>query len=325
MEKMNKNFWQELKKLKKPFFVLAPMADVTDVVFREIIAKYGKPDVFYTEFVSCDGLMSKGREALLSDLRYTENQRPIVAQVFGSKPENFYESAKLIKELGFDGIDINMGCPDRSIERQCAGASLMKNPKLAQEIIEATKKGAGDMPVSIKTRIGYNENELETWIPALLKAEPAMIAVHGRTRKEMSKVSADWGSIARVVELSSKTNTVILGNGDVKSVKDGLEKARLSGVDGIMIGRSVFGNPWLFGGQTSEITSHRGKLRVLVEHTKLFEKMLGKDKNFAIMKKHYKAYVTGFDGAKELRIKLMESKSFADVEKTISKFLKKDV
>jgi len=240
---MKKNFWQ---KLKQPFFALAPMADVTDVVFREIIAKYGKPDVFFTEFVSCDGLMSEGRESLLVDLKYTENQRPIVAQVFGSKPENFFKTAQLIKKLGFDGIDINMGCPDRSIEKQGAGASLIKNPKLAQEIIEATKKGAGNMPVSVKTRIGYNKDEVETWIPALLEMKPTAITVHGRTRKELSKVSANWNSISRAVELAKDTGTIIIGNGDVLDLKDGKEKAKSSGVQGIMIGRSVFGNPWLF-------------------------------------------------------------------------------
>ncbi len=323
---MKKNFWQKLKKLNRPFFVLAPMADVTDVAFREIITKYGKPDVFYTEFVSCDGLVSKGRDALLVDLKYTEKQRPIVAQVFGSKPENFYESAKLIKKLGFDGIDINMGCPDRSIEKQGAGASLIKNPKLAQEIIEATKKGAGGIPVSVKTRIGYNKNEVESWIPAILSAKPDVVIVHGRTRKEMSKVSADWNSIARAVELAKESGVVVIGNGDVTNIQDGLEKACESGVDGVMVGRAIFGNPWLFKSLSSETVhskSDKDKLNVLVEHTKLFEKMLVSEKNFAIMKKHYKAYVTGFDGAKELRIKLMDSKNAKDVERIVSEFLKK--
>ncbi len=328
MGKMEKNFWEKLKKQKQPFFVLAPMADVTDVAFREIIAKYGKPDIFFTEFVSCDGLMSKGKEALLVDLKYTEKQRPIVAQVFGSKPENFYKTAKLIKKLGFDGIDINMGCPDRNIEKTGAGASLIKNPKLAQEIIEATKKGAGDMPVSVKTRIGYNKNEIETWIPMLLEMKPAAIIVHGRTRKELSKVSADWKAIARAVELAKGTGVIIVGNGDVESIKDGTEKASKSGVDGIMVGRAIFGNPWFCRRPTSTSklsvggpTSHREKLMVLVEHTKLFEKMLGKEKNFAIMKKHYKAYATGFNGAKELRVELMKSKNAREVKNTINEFL----
>jgi len=311
---MKKNFWQ---KLKQPFFILAPMADVTDVVFREMIAKYGKPDVFFTEFVSCDGLMSEGRESLLVNLKYTENQRPIVAQVFGSKPENFFKTAQLIKKLGFDGIDINMGCPDRSIEKQGAGAALIKNPKLAQEIIEATKKGAVDMPVSVKTRIGYNRDEVETWVPALLEMEPAAITIHGRTRKELSKTSANWNSISRAVELAKDTGVIIVGNGDALDLKDGKEKAKSSGAQGIMIGRSVFGNPWLFADHLPGI---KEKLDILIEHTKLFEDML-KGKNFAIMKKHYKAYITGFDGAKELRISLMTANNANEVENMVNKYL----
>ena len=333
---MNLGFW---KKLKKPFFVLAPMADVTDVAFRQIIAKYGKPDVFWTEFVPCDGLCSKGREVLLRDLDYEENERPIVAQLFGGHPENFYKTAQLIKELGFDGVDINMGCPDRSIEKQGAGASLIKNPELAQEIIKETKRGAGDLPVSVKTRIGYNKNEIETWLPILLKAEPSVITIHGRTRKEMSKVPNDWNVIKRAVEIRNemKSQTLIIGNGDINNLTEAEEAVKQSGVDGVMIGRGIFGNPWFFNKEinTSDIST-ADKLRVLIEHTKVFEEKLGgikprseflqtqkstTGKNFAIMKKHYKAYVTGFDGAKELRIKLMEAQNATEVENLVNDYL----
>ena len=318
---MNLGFW---KKLKKPFFVLAPMADVTDVAFRQIVAKYGKPDVFWTEFVSCDGLCSKGREVLLRDLNYGENERPIVAQIFGAHSENFYKTAQLVKELGFDGVDINMGCPDRSIEKQGAGASLMKNPELAQEIIKETKKGAGDLPVSVKTRIGYNKNEIETWLPVLLKAEPSVITIHGRTRKEMSKVPNDWNVIKRAVEIRNemKSQTLIIGNGDINNLTEAEEAVKQSGVDGVMIGRGIFGNPWFFNKEinTSDIST-ADKLRVLIEHTKVFEEKLGDIKNFAIMKKHYKAYVTGFDGAKELRIKLMEAQNATEVENLVNDYL----
>ena len=180
------NFWE---KLNKPIFVLAPMADVTDAAFRRIIAKYGKPDVFWTEFVSADGLTlapEEGRKKLLRDLEYSESERPIVAQFFTSNPENMKKAAELAVELGFDGIDINMGCPDKSVEKQKAGAALIKNPKLAREIIRAAKAGAGSLPVSVKTRLGYNKDELETWLPELLAEEPAVVTIHARTRKEMS-------------------------------------------------------------------------------------------------------------------------------------------
>lgn len=306
--------------------VLAPMANVTDAAFRRVIAKYGKPHVMFTEFVSCDGLMSPGRDKLLVDFMYTEAERPMVAQIFGSKPENFYKTALLIQELGFDGIDINMGCPDKNVEKQGAGACLIKNPALAQEIIRETKRGAGKLPVSVKTRIGYNKNTLNEWLPILLETELAAITIHARTRKEMSSVPAHWDVIADAVRIrdeydNSPDKTLILGNGDVKDLADAEEKIKITGADGVMIGRGIFGNPWLFAGKTPTIEE---KLRVMVEHTYLFEKLLVEHKSFDIMKKHYKAYVNGFDGAKELRIQLMEgAKTAADVERIVASFFVK--
>lgn len=175
------------------------MANVTDAAFRRIITLYGKPDVFWTEFVSADGLQSSGREKLLIDLSFESKERPIVAQLFGSRPEIMERSAALIAELGFDGVDINMGCPDRAIEKQGAGAALIKDPTLARELIEAARQGVRDaIPVSVKTRTGYNKNSAEEWIGHLLLARPAVITLHARTRKEMSRVSADWESVRLV-------------------------------------------------------------------------------------------------------------------------------
>ncbi|MBI2046098.1 MAG: tRNA-dihydrouridine synthase [Parcubacteria group bacterium] len=353
MHGMSRGFW---KKLPKPFFALAPMADVTDFAFREIIAKYGKPDVLWTEFVSADGLAHpKAREKLLIDFKYSKKERPIVAQIFGANPKTIREAAALVCELGFDGVDINMGCPDRTIEKQGAGAALMKNPKLAQEIIYAAKEGAGDLPVSVKTRVGYNKDETEAWIPALLETGIAALTIHARTRKEMSKAPAQWDRVARAVDLAKGTGALIIGNGDVKDMADAKEKARATGADGVMFGRAIFGNPWLFANVghpmsniltddkkskskpcdisqglskqkeiQKEITIEE-KLRVMVEHTKLFEKELGAHKNFAIMKKHYKAYVNGFDGAKELRTKLMEAKDAREVETIVRAHLTNDM
>jgi nifR3 family TIM-barrel protein len=313
-------FW---KNLRKPFFVLAPMADVTDAAFRRVITKYGKPDVFWTEFVSADGLCSPiGREKLLTDLSYTEEERPIVAQIFSSKPENIREAAKLVKELGFDGLDINMGCPDKTIEKQGAGAALMKNPELAKEIILAAKEGAGDMPVSVKTRLGYNKDILEEWLPLLLEAEPAAITVHARTRKEMSDVPARWKMVSRAVEIRNemKSDTLIIGNGDVKDITDAEMKAKETGADGVMLGRAIFGNPFLFSKDGREAPL-KERLEVMMEHTKLFEELFDGKKNFAVMKKHYKAYVHGFLGAKELRVKLMEAENAKEVEAIVREFL----
>ena len=324
---------------------LAPMADVTDAAFRRIIAKYGKftrpdgsidggPNVMFTEFVSCDGLCSKGKKNLLPILKYTEKERPIVAQVFGAKPENFYESAKLIKKLGFDGIDINMGCPDKKVLKQGAGAALINNPQLAREIIRQTKKGsrlfggqAGEMPISVKTRIGYDKydkKEFKKWLTALLEEKPAAITIHARTKKEMSLVPAHWDIITEAVKIRnefdpSPNHTLILGNGDIRNIADAEEKAKTFGADGVMIGRAVFGNPWLFA-NVKKIISTKEKLSILLEHTKLFEK-INKGQNFDVMKKHFKSYVSGFPGAKELRIKLMTSKNAKEAEKIILVFL----
>ncbi len=321
---MTYGFW---KKLKRPFFALAPMADVTDAAFREVMVRRGKPDVLWTEFVSVAGLMSKGKEKLLIDLRYTEGERPIVAQLFGSDPEQMYECAKLVRKMKFDGLDINMGCPDRAIEKQGAGAALMKNPKRAGEIIRAAKEGAGRMPVSVKTRIGYTTNTLEEWIPILVKEEPAAITIHGRTRKEMSKVPARWeeiGKAALLIRKLAKPNTrpLVIGNGDVRDLADGREKAERFGVDGVMIGRGIFANPWLFSGKyEGKEVPIKVRLRALVEHTRLFESVFRGTKHFDIMKKHYKAYASGFDGAKELRIGFMGAKDAKEVEAIVKRAL----
>ncbi len=311
-----KNFWE---KLNKPFFVLAPMADVTDAAFRRLIAKYAKPDVMYTEFVSADGLISAGKKNLVKDLVYDKSERPIVGQIFTSKVENMEKGARLIQDLGFDGVDINMGCPDKSIEKQGCGSALIKNPKLAQELIVAAKKGAPKIPISVKTRIGYNKNELDEWLPVLLEAEPAAVILHLRTRKEMSKVPANWDVAKDVVAIRDKmkSKTLIIGNGDVASLKEAKQKAKDTDLDGIMIGRGIFGNPWLF---SDHKPTKEEKLTALIEHSKLFEELVS-HKRFHIMKKHFKAYVTGWLGAKELRMKLMEAENSNQVESTIKDYL----
>ena len=337
------NFWL---KLNKPFFCLAPMADVTDCAFRQIIAKYsrhgqvgGGPDVFWTEFVSADGLAHPvAREKLKIDLQYAENEHPIVAQIFGSNIENIKNAAQFCAELGFDGIDINMGCPDKSIEKQGAGACMIKNPENAKAVIRACREGAPDLPISVKTRIGYNKEEIDTWIREILKEDISALTVHLRTRKGMSDVPAHWELMSKIVALKNEINpeTLIVGNGDVVDTDDAKMKCIETGCDGVMLGRAIFGNPWLFAKKEKDslFPSVPEKLKVLVEHTKLFEEMLGGSplrqgsggpgKNFAIMKKHYKAYVNGFDGAKELRVKLMETENAKEVEETIADFLVKN-
>lgn len=304
--------------------ILAPMADVTDVAFRRVIAKYGKPDVMYTEFVSADGLCHpEGRKKLLIDLAYTESERPIVAQLFTGHPDKMREAASLVQGLGFDGLDINMGCPDRKVEKQCAGAALMKSPKLAREIIRAAKEGAPNLPVSVKTRIGYNKNELATWLQELLAEKPAVVTIHCRTRKEMSDVPARWEHVREAVAIRDRlgSKTLIFGNGDVLGLNDAHAKALETGADGVMLGRAIFGNPFLFSDSPRSVSVCQ-RLEVMLEHTKLFETLFTGIKNFAVMKKHYKAYVNGFDGAKELRVELMEAENATEVQTIVERFLK---
>lgn len=320
------NFWRQLP---KPFFALAPMADVTDAAFRSVIAKHsnhgqagGGPDVFWTEFVSADGLASDGRESLLIDLKRNDSDTPIVAQIFGSNPENMELAARLVRELGFDGVDINMGCPDRSIEGQGAGAAMIQSHARAREVIDATIRGAEGLPVSVKTRIGYNKNETDTWIPVLLDSNIQALTIHGRTRKEMSKVPADWGVIKEVARMAHEKNVIVIGNGDVKALTEGKVRAQESGVDGVMIGRGVFGNPWLFNEKVEKKNIPvQMILKTVVEHAKLFDGNFRGDKNFAIMRKHFSAYVRGFKGSKDLRMQLMTANSASEVNSIVKKYL----
>jgi tRNA-dihydrouridine synthase len=322
---MSTNFWTTLK---KPIMTIAPMANVTDAAFRRMFVECGAaPDVFWTEFVSVEGLLSRGKERLLPDLWFSAGEHPIVAQIFGAKPEQFEAVAGMIRKLGFDGIDINMGCPDRAVEKQGAGAALMKNPKLAKEIIRATKRGAGGLPISVKTRIGYNKTEIDEWIPALLEEDIAALVVHLRTRKEMSLVPAHWELAPTITALRDRIapKTILLGNGDIADYEDAKARVAAAGFDGAMIGKGVFGNPWFFSGKTLTL---RERLERMVRHTELFEELYksnltkrnGALKNFDVMKKHDKAYCSGFDGAKELRIQLMDAESAAEVKEIAAAF-----
>jgi len=300
------------------------MGDWSKASLPAEVFRVGGPDVMWTEFVSADGLFLGGKDALLRDLSFTESERPIVAQFFTAHPDMMRRAAALALALGFDGVDINMGCPDRTIEKQGAGAALMKNPALARELVAAAKEGTEEkIPVSIKTRLGYNKIELETWLPSLLLTNPAAIIIHARTRKEMSKVPARWEYIKRAVEIrnAAKSDTFIVGNGDVMALSEARACVTETGADGVMLGKAIFGNPWLFDEGKGEV-SREEKLRMAVEHTKLFEDFFKDTKNFAIMKKHYKVYVHGWDGAKELRGKLMEARSADEVAQTVEAFLK---
>lgn len=299
------NIWD---KLKKPFFALAPMENVTDTVFRRIVARCGRPDVFFTEFTSTDGLCSKGYARVRKHLEFTEEERPIIAQIWGNKPENFLQVAKMVAEMGFDGIDINMGCPVRKVVSRGSCSGLILTPDLAKEIIIATKEGAGDLPVSVKTRIGYREIETEKWIGFLLEQPIAALTIHGRTVKEMSKVPAHWDEIGKAVSLRNqmKKDVLVIGNGDVVSYKDGMEKCERYKVDGVMVGRGIFNNLWIFRDIDPETIGVEEKMRLMIDHISLFDEVWGKDRPFDVMKKFFKVYVSGFPNASEVRSEMMQ-------------------
>lgn len=301
-----KNFWQQLE---RPFIVGAPMDDVTDVAFRTVIARHGKPHVQFTEFTSADGLVKappEGKRKILAKLRFSEIERPIVAQLFTKVPEHMEIAARTVQELGFDGVDINMGCPDATINKQGCGAELIRHPELACELIRAAKRGAYDIPVSVKTRIGYDADILEVWAGTLLREDIAALTIHARTRNEMSKVPAQWGAVARAVALRNQmqVNTVIIGNGDVKTVSEARVRSAETGCDGVMIGRGMFGNPW-YG--TDYHATPEEKICALIEHVEEFQKQFTDIKSFSVMKKHFGSYIAGWSHAIDLRKQLMET------------------
>lgn len=365
------------------------MDGVTDAPFRYITAKYGQPDVMITEFTSVEGIAAGGIPPLRAFI-YDKIEHPIVAQLFGTDEKAYYKAAVMLCELGFDGIDINMGCPAKNIASKGSGASLILNPKLAQKIIEQTKKGAADwanglnledvglpentvkhvremqkqnlcgtghqtgssshskksptpvrsktsirklLPVSVKTRIGYDKIVIEDWIKYLLEEKPANISLHGRTLKQMYTGLANWDAIAIAAKIVHEHNqshaksrgfikTTILGNGDVKSVEDAHQKVKQYGVDGVLIGRAAFGNPWVFrrSANGNSLESHaptiKEKLKVAIEHAHIHEKIFG-EKLFPVMRKHLSWYCRGFTGASEVRQRLMQANNSQEVEEIL--------
>jgi tRNA-dihydrouridine synthase len=315
----------------KPFFILAPMDDVTDTVFRQIVNSCHEPDLSFTEFVNVDGLMSPGRPKLLKKLRFDASEKHLVAQLWGLKPENFRAVAEqiadgsLAKELGlpdgsnFVGVDLNMGCPAKSEVQYGACSALIKleNRELAEQIIDAAREGLqGRLPLSVKTRIGFSEVDM-TWFEFLLGKDIDMLTVHGRTRKEMSKVPAHWDIVGQVRELRDKLapGTLIVGNGDAMDRAHGLELAEQWGLDGIMIGRGIFHDPYAFAHDSPwESLSRKDRIALYTKHVKLFAKTwTAGERPVHTLNKFCKIYINGFDGAKELRERLMASTDPAEL------------
>jgi tRNA-dihydrouridine synthase len=315
-----KSFWKELP---QPFTVLAPMDGVTDVVFRQIIVEIGKPDVLFTEFTMTDGLVSKGRDKVAERLLITEEQKPIIAHIWGKTPEHYYQVAKELRGSGFAGIDINMGCPVRAVVNRGSCSALIKNPSLAKEIIEATREGAGDLPVSVKTRIGFEKEALVEWIAFLLEQNLPALTLHLRTVRELSKVPAHWKLMPKIMELRNKIapETVIIGNGDLMSLAEIHEKYEQYGCDGFMVGRGLFTNPWLFNPKIDiEKISIQERIDVFLHHIALFEKQWSGAKHFALLKKFAKTYIQNFPDTAIFREKLMETKTLEELKTILQSY-----
>ncbi len=320
--------------LPRPFFILAPMDDVTDSVFRRVVSECAAPDLFFTEFVNADGLQSPGRVKLLKKLRFTPTEQPLIAQIWGKQPENFRKTAQqvadgsLARELGlpdgvnFAGVDLNMGCPQKTEIKNGTCAALINNRELAHDIIQATKEGlAGRLPLSVKTRLGYGQVDL-SWHEFLLGHDLAMLAVHGRTKAQMSKVPADWELIGQIRQLRDKLapNTLIVGNGDVLSRQQGESLAKQHQLDGIMIGRGIFHDPFVFSTQSPwPEYSREQRIELYRQHVQLFaDTWQHGERPVHTLNKFCKIYINGFDGAKEMREGLMTATSADELLEKLS-------
>lgn len=321
------NFWQSLP---KPIFALAPMEDVTDTTFREIVAGLSDPrylPILYTEFTSVDGMNHPvGKIRVGERLIVSESERQLlkeknirlIAQIWGKKPELFHKIAREITtEYNFDGLDINMGCPVKNVVKNGCCSALINEPELAKEIILATKE-ATHLPVSVKTRTGIKSHDTEAWIAHLMETKPAAVILHGRTQKQQSDGLANWDEIAKGARIRDELNpeTKFLGNGDVMSVAQGKELAEKYRLDGVMVGRGIFHNPWFFN-PLYPSPEKSDKLDQLLLHTRIFERNWGGKKNLNILKRFYKIYTNDFAGAAKLRAELMEARTYDDVYRIV--------
>ncbi|QDP41177.1 tRNA dihydrouridine synthase [Radiobacillus deserti] len=322
---MKDNFWRELP---RPFFILAPMEDVTDVVFRHVVSEAARPDVFFTEFTNTESYCHpNGMQSVRGRLTYTEDEQPIVAHIWGDKPEYFRQMSIGMAKEGFRGVDINMGCPVNNVAPKGKGSGLIRRPDVAAELIQAAK--AGGLPVSVKTRLGYSElDEWKDWLTHLFQQDIVNLSIHLRTRKEMSNVDAHWELIPEIKKLRDEVapDTLLTINGDIPDRQTGMELVEKYGVDGVMIGRGIFTNPFAFETEAKEHSS-KELLDLLRLHLDLFDKYSTEfePRPFKPLRRFFKIYVRGFRGASELRNQLMDTESTDDVRELLESFERMNV
>ena len=316
---MEENFWKDLP---KPFFILAPMEDVTDTVFRHVVAKAAAPDVFFTEFTDTNCLHNeKARKTLSGRLHFTDDEQPIVAHIWGDIPENFAQMSRELAKMGYKGIDINMGCPALKVVKKGKGSGLIKRPEVAAEIIQAAKEGG--LPVSVKTRIGFLEvDEYKQWISHILRQDIVNLSIHLRTRKEMSDFDAHWELIPEIKKLRDEIapNTLLTINGDIPDREVGMELAEKHGIDGIMIGRGIFRN--IFAFEKEKIHhSYKEYMDLFYYHLDYYEEMIKIEPKLSkVLNRLFKTYIKDFEGSRQLRDTLVRTRSIEEVRKVLAEF-----
>lgn len=316
---MKENFWSELP---RPFFILAPMEDVTDIVFRHVVSEAARPDVFFTEFTNTESYCHpEGIHSVRGRLTFSEDEQPMVAHIWGEKPEQFRKMSIGLKEMGFKGIDLNMGCPVANVAKKGKGSGLILRPERAAEIIQATKEGG--LPVSVKTRLGYYEiDEWKDWLKHVFEQDIANLSIHLRTRREMSKVDAHWELIEAIKTMRDEIapHTLLTINGDIPDRQKGLELANKYGVDGVMIGRGLFHNPFAFEKEPREHTSEE-LLDLFRLHLSLYEKYSNEEtQQFKALRRFFKIYIRGIKGASQLRHKLMSTETIDEARELLDEF-----
>ncbi|WP_090990879.1 tRNA-dihydrouridine synthase [Bacillus sp. OV322] len=321
---MNDNFWRDLP---RPFFILAPMEDVTDVVFRHVVSEAARPDVFFTEFTNSESYCHpEGKQSVRGRLTFTEDEQPMVAHIWGDKPENFRKMSIGMAEMGYRGVDINMGCPVPNVTQNGKGSGLILRPEVAAELIQAAK--AGGLPVSVKTRLGFTDvDEWKGWLTHILKQDIVNLSIHLRTRQEMSKVDAHWELIPEIKKLRDQVapGTLLTINGDIPDRQTGLQLANQYGIDGVMIGRGIFNNPFAFEKQPKEHSS-KELLDLLRLHVDLHDKYSKLElRSFKALHRFFKIYVRSFPGASELRNQLMNTNSTDEVRSLLDKFVSENL